>query len=233
VTENSTSTTPQPNTFNSGSITDYKAEVDEKRKAKERNKAVLDRQKLRDGCLEMDRITRDILSPEILSAATLVRALNIPLEVIELETESPLDQQIYLLGMRLRFGDKTLPTKIAFEANPETHIFHLYLRVPEKEEVEELIPFHKVIPQLVHKTLKQIFDTTLPSLPYQPKLIEDKFSAMSFKAPFRIQMQEHGKTSEIASTDTLEEAVKMGSTFSSIYKNDTLCIIDAKDQTIC
>ena len=223
----------QPHSLQPTPLDDFRAEVDEKRLAKEQNQLILNRQRLRDGCLDMDRITRDILSPEILSAATLMKSNGTPLEVIELETESPLDQEIYLLGMRLRFGNKELPTKVSFEADPETHIFHLYTRVHE-EEAEELIAFHELIPSHIHEILTRVFREVLPDLNYQPKVIPDIFSTDSFKAPYRVLMEEEGETANIATTETLKEAIKMGSTFSSIYKkNDTLRIVDADESLVC
>ncbi len=232
MTDDSPSSQPHP--LHPTPLGDYKAEVDEKRHAKEQNQLILNRQKLRDGCLDMDRITRDILSPEILSAATLVKSNNTPLEVIELETESPLDQEIYLLGMRLRFGNKELPTKVAFEGDPETHIFHLFTRIHEEDEQEELIPFHELIPSRIHEVLTRVFKEVLPKLNYRPKVIPDIFSTDSFKAPYRVLMEEEGETANIATTETLKEAIKMGSTFSSIYKkNDTLRIVDAKETLVC
>lgn len=234
VSDNSTSAPPAQNTFTPVDVDDYKAEVDEKRRAKEINQAIIAKQKLLDGCLEMDRITREIISPTILHAATLVDQLEILMEVIELETESPLDLRIYALGMRFRFGDKKLPTKIAFEADPEAHTFRLQLRVLEADEVDEIIPFHAVTPPKVQSILKSVFTEALPDVAYEPTVLEDKFDPSAFQAPFRVQMEDKGKTSDIATTDTLEEAIKMGSTFSSIYKkNNTLCILDAKDQVIC
>jgi len=229
---NTSSPNSNPAAFNKN--TDANSLAEQNRLAKKQDELIRARQRLRDGCIEMDRILNEIVHPELLFAAKAIKNQSLPAEIVELHTSSPLDDLDYSIGLKFRFGDKHLPSKLEIKANPETHQFEISLRFFKGEETTHECSFYELIPEKIHSWAHSLFQREPYDIPYAPKVHKDLFDPSAFKPPFKVKMLENSETSEVATAPTLSEAIKLGSTFSSIFKkNATLSIIDSNEQIIC
>jgi len=213
---------------------DALAELEAKKAAAEYDKAVRERMAMAVACDEMTRIVNDILVPEFLNVTHAMRKVGYRAEVVAFDAESP----VYLgemcdIGVKFRCGDRDEPCKFEWIADPAEFVFNLTIRDPLGDTHHHEIPFHAVIPRTIRKMIGDFLDQHFIESGYSPAFNDfDQFEE-GFEGPFRIQMEEDGEVSDIATTDTIEEAIKMGATFSSMFKGKALTIVDKEGLTVC
>ncbi|WP_018970021.1 hypothetical protein [Rubritalea marina] len=185
------------------------------------------------GCSEMERITDDIIIPVFSEFTKCALGCDIGMDVTLLDFESPLDFQLYNVGVRLDFEYEGKEISISLIADPSDFSYAFDV-VGSDQEITEVMPFHSVVPHELHAALQQLCDAHFPQIKYVSEmLVPDAFSER-FVPPFRVQYDDNGNVSDVATTQTLTEAANMGSTFAKMFKKEeAITIIDSRDTVAC
>ena len=197
--------------------------MEAKREAAERDKRIRERMTLAVGCEEMTRIVGEILVPEFLSVVHTMRKAGYRAEVVAYDAENP----VYLgemcdIGVKFRCGDRNAPCKIEFIADPNTFTFTLSIRDPDSKESSDTWSFASVIPRNIRNLIEDFLEEHFLETGYKKKInLFDQYDE-GLTGPFKVNIEEDGETSEVASTDTMEEAIKMGASFSKMFKGKPL-----------
>lgn len=209
-------------------------ELENARAAKEADRVIREHMKLYVACEEMARITDSFLIPDFLELVHLMHQADIAAEVVAIEAENPLEPgAICSLGVKFRCGDQDAPCKIEFMADPHEGEFILTVRNPAEKVTEESWPYASVIPRNVRKLIVQFVEDHFPLVKYEPNFNSfDQFD-LDLVGPFKVEMEDEGKVSEIASTATMEEAIKMGASFTKMFKDKPLHIVDSTGTVVC
>lgn len=198
------------------------------------NESIWERQNFMLGCYEMERITDDILVPVFLKVAKSIKAANIPMDIILMDCESPLDGELYNVGVRLSYTHEEKECEISMVADPSDFTFTLQFEGSTEEPLSKELQYHEAIPRLIEAELKNFITEHLSGVSYAPELEKSDQAFEKFVAPFRVQYDDHGSVSDVATTQTLEEAARMGGTFAKMFKKeDAITIIDANDAVVC
>lgn len=204
-------------------------QIEAKRKAKEENEFILEKQKIQLGCDEMQRITDDIIVPSFLKAAKAIKKIEHQIEVVLMDCESPIDQKLYNVGARCSIGESS---KFMLIADPSAFDFTFTRINADESEDETILHFHEVIPQTIEGIIQSFLKVNLPEVAFTASSAPGE--NQTFTPPFRVQYDDKGSISDVASTDTVAEAIKMGATFAQMFKKeDAITIIDAKDNILC
>lgn len=185
-------------------------------------------------CDEMTRIVSQIILPEFNTAYDAVKVTGIPLDMVSYDAESPVHEgEMCELGIKFRCGDKQLPCKIEYIGLPEDFEFSIIIRTPDGESTEKIVSFQEVIPRNIRQLLTNFFSEHFPKVEYKPEINDfDQYEGTN-EGPYKVQMDEDGKRSDIATTKTFKEAIKMGATMSKAFKNKTLIITDKEGELVC
>ena len=185
-------------------------------------------------CEEMTRIVKDILVPEFLSVVHIMLAAGYRAEVVAYDAENPIyPDEMCEIGMKFRCGDRDAPCKIEFIADPNTFEFTLNTRTPKGKEYSDTWTFQSVIPKNLRRLILAFLNQYFQNTGYEPEFNDfDQFDE-NLQGPFTIEMEEDGKQSEVAKTETMEEAIKMGISFSKMFKGKPLYIVDTHGKIIC
>lgn len=200
------------------------------------NDIILERQNLQLGCDEMQRITDDIIVPVFVRAAKALKRVNQHVEVVLMDCESPIDGTLYNVGVRCRIGqDKENAHRISIIADPSEFDFTFEATDPSGEvEIKQVFSYHEVIPYQLETRLEEFLKKHFPDTNYAAEIDEIDRMTASYEPPFRVQYDEEGNVSDVASTATIAEAIKMGSTFAHMFKSESkISIIDNKGSILC
>lgn len=210
------------------------AEADAIKAAKEADAQIWERQNFILGCDEMERITDDIIVPVFSTLAKAIKSSGYDMDIILMDCESPLDEKLYNVGVRLSFNYSDTDVEISIIADPSDFTFTLNILGASSEEVNTEFKFHEVVPVLLQKELKLQFDKNFSKIEFTPSYSRSDTQFEKFEAPFRVQYDDNGSVSDVATTKTLLEAANMGSTFAKMFKKeDAITVIDANDAVVC
>ena len=211
-----------------------KRELEEKQKASKLDVAIRERMSLAVGCEEMTRIVSELLIPEFLNVVHIMRESGYRSEVVAYDAVNPVyEDEMCDAGMKFRCGDRDSPCKIEFIADPNEFVFNISIRNPDGTEDTESWPFAKVIPRNIRKLIKDFLGEHFRNSDYDLNPNDyDQFDE-KLEGPFKIKTEENGEVSEIASTETMEEAIKMGASFITMFKGKPLFIVDRHGETVC
>lgn len=211
---------------------DVQQRIEAARLAKEQNDSILEKQKIQLGCDEMQRITDDIIVPTLLEAAKSVKAADKEVEVILLDCESPLDQKLYNLGAKCIVGPSDASSQFALVADPSTFDFAISQTAADGTITESALQFHEVTPFAIEKKIAAFIATELSDDIFKPS--SDPTAGNDLTPPFRVQYDDNGNISDVAVTDTVEEALKMGATFAQMFKKEeAITILDSDGNILC
>ena len=200
---------------------------------KQRDAQIVMRQNFIVGCAEMERITDDIIVPVFSEFAKCALGCDIPMDVTLLDYQSPLDQILYNVGVRMDFQYDDKEVCISLIADPSDFSFSFEVHGLD-EEVTEALPFHSVIPFELHSSLRDLSKAYFSKIQYVSRMLEPDEFDTSFVPPFRVQYDDNGNVSDVATSQTLNEAANMGSTFAKMFKKEeAITIIDSKDTIAC
>ncbi|MGJ8672269.1 hypothetical protein [Rubritalea sp.] len=186
------------------------------------------------GCLEMERITDDVLVPVFLHLAKAIKANELPVDIVLMDCESPLDNELYNVGVRLNFSQEEEEYEVSMVADPSDFTFTLQFEGASEEPLSKVFQYHETIPRVIEAELKKHFVEHLPVITYEAEMEKSDQAFEKFVAPFRVQYNDHGTVSDVATTQTLLEAAHMGGTFAKMFKKEeAISIIDANDAIIC
>lgn len=210
------------------------AEVDAAKAAKEVDAQIWERQNFILGCDEMERITDDIIVPVFSKLAQAIKGSGYDMDIILMDCESPLDEQLYNVGVRLSFNYSESDIEISIVADPSDFSFNLSIAGASDEELNTEFKFHEVVPTIIQKELSQQFSKLFPKVDYSPSSSRSDSAFEKFEPPFRVQYDDNGNVSDVATTKTLLEAANMGSTFAKMFKKeDAITVLDANDAIVC
>ncbi len=201
--------------------------------AKEEDSQIWARQNFILGCDEMERITDDIIVPVFSNLAQAVKDSGFTVDIILMDCESPLDEELYNVGVRLNFEYHDKAIEISIVADPSDFTFTLAIDGLEDEVAIEF-NFHEVVPLLIYKEVKRHIEKHLPEIEYTFPIGRSDAAFEKHSPPYRVQYDDNGNVSDVATTQTLLEAANMGSTFAKMFKKeDAITVIDANDAVIC
>ena len=201
--------------------------------AKEKDLEIWARQNFVLGCDEMERITDDIIVPVFSDLAKTLKKNGLTVDIILMDCESPLDEQLYNVGVRVDFEYNDKAIEINIVADPSDFTFSLSIDGLDSEIAHEL-KFHEVVPFTLQKELKNYLEEHFPEVEYTFPIESSDEAFEKYAAPYRVQYDDDGNVSDVATTQTLNEAANMGSTFAKMFKKeDAITVIDASDAVIC
>jgi hypothetical protein len=210
-----------------------KAEIEALKAAKEEDIQIWVRQNFILGCDEMERITDDIIVPVFSKLARAVKDSGFPMDIILMDCESPLDEKLYNVGVRLNFEYHDKAIEICIVADPSDFTFTLSIDGIEDEITNEF-NFYQVVPLLLQKELKSQIEKHIPEIEYTFPIGRSDAAFEKYSPPYRVQYDENGSISDVATTQTLLDAANMGSTFAKMFKKEeAITVIDANDSLIC
>ena len=209
------------------------ADIEAVKAAKEEDSQIWARQNFILGCDEMERITVDIIVPVFSKLARAIQNSGYTMDIILMDCESPLDEKLYNVGVRLNFEYHHKTIEISIVADPSDFTFTLSIDGLEDEIANEF-NFHEVVPLLIQKELKSLFEKHFPEVEYTFSIGRSDAAFEKYCPPYRVQYDDNGNVSDVATTQTLLEAANMGSTFAKMFKKeDAITVIDANDALIC
>ncbi|PQJ27722.1 hypothetical protein [Rubritalea profundi] len=209
------------------------AETEAVKAAKEEDSQIWERQNFMLGCDEMERITDDVIVPVFSKLARAVKDSGFTMDIILMDCESPLDKKLYNVGVRLNFEYHHKAIEISIVADPSDFTFTLSIYGIEDEIADEF-NFHEVVPLLIQKQLKSHIEKHFPEVEYTFPIGRTDAAFEKYSPPYRVQYDDNGNVSDVATTQTLHEAANMGSTFAKMFKKeDAITVIDANDAVIC
>jgi len=209
------------------------AEIEAIKAAKEEDSQIWARQNFILGCDEMERITDDIIVPVFSSLAQAVKDSGFPMDIILMDCESPLDEKLYNVGVRLNFEYHDKAIEISIVADPSDFTFTLSIDGIEDPIATEF-NFYEAVPLLIQKELKSHIEKHFPEVEYTFFIDRSDAAFEKYSPPYRVQYDEDGSVSDVATTQTLLDAANMGSTFAKMFKKeDAITVIDANDTLIC
>ena len=200
----------------------------------EENTEVWERQNFLLGCVEMERITDDIIVPVFQKLTGAFRKVFPDADLILMDCESPLDEQLYNVGVRLSFQYGAADVEISIVADPSDFTFLLSTDGVTDEPITHEFKFYEIVPRELDKVFAAQIEEHFAEVPFTPIHSSNDQQFDTFTAPFRVQYDDNGTISDVATTNTLIEAASMGSTFAKMFRNEkAITILDAKDNLIC
>ena len=201
---------------------------------KQEDERIWEKQNFMLGCFEMERITDDILVPIFQRFGKSLNTKGIAIDIVLMDCESPIDGELYNVGVRLSFTHKEKDYELSMVADPSDFSFTLQLEGVDDEPLTAEYQFHEAIPRLIESEIKKQTEKHFPFLDYSTPQETSDQNFENFEPPFRVQYDDHGNVSDVATTQTLAEAAKMGGTFAKMFKTEeAITIIDANDQLVC
>jgi len=211
-----------------------KAEAKLKKAKAAKEKEIREKMDLATACDDMSRIVRDIMIPEFMNITHIMIKSGYTAEVVAYDAPHPIyPDEMTDLGVKFRCGNREDPCKFEYIGNPEDFEFNLTVRDPNGRITKHKLSFQSLIPRNIRTMVGEFLDEHFLDSGYTPIYHDYDRYEQGYEGPFRIQMDDNGKISDIATTDTMEEAIKMGATFTSMFKGKPLSIVDKEGLTVC
>lgn len=202
--------------------------------SEEENSQIWERQNFLFGCVEMERITDDIIVPVFQKLTGSFRKVLADADIILMDCESPLDEQLYNVGVRLSFTHEEAEIEISIVADPSDSTFLLSTDGITSEPITHEFKFYEITPRMLDKIFAAQIAEHFPEVPFTPITNSNDQEFEAYTAPFRVQYDDNGTVSDVATTKTLLEAANMGSTFAKMFRNEhAITVLDSQDNLIC
>lgn len=202
--------------------------------SEQENTEVWERQNFLLGCVEMERITDDIIVPVFQKLTGAFRKVFPDADLILMDCESPLDEQLYNVGVRLSFQYGVAEVEISIVADPSDSTFLLSTDGVTSEPITHEFKYYEIIPRVLDKIFADQIDEHFSDVPFKPINNANDQQFATYTPPFRVQYDDNGTISDVATTKTLVEAANMGSTFAKMFRNEkAITILDSKNNVIC
>lgn len=202
--------------------------------SQEEDALIVERQNFTLGCEEMERITDDIIVPVFQRLFYAIKEVDSNVDLILMDCESPLDDKLYNVGVRLSFTFEATEVDISIVADPSDFSFTLSLDGAQEEPITAEFKYHEVVPFILQQVIKQQLSEQFPAISYSPAQDANDLAFATHTSPFRILYDDAGNISDVATTKTLLEAASMGSTFAKMFHNEhAVSILDASGEKVC
>lgn len=190
------------------------------------------KQSLRFGCFEMERILQEIVIPEFESIGSALLEAGQEVEMVILDTKSPIDEEQLIFSTGLKIGHTG--SAIVFTADPEFYNFNLQIQSPKGELHEEAFRYHELIPQKIQRRAKLFLQEFYPQAQYIPPQEICPSLFQNFIPPFRLQIQTPDtKAKVLAVAENIEDAIYMASTLcQTVNVEDSLVVLDAANREL-
>lgn len=192
-------------------------------------------QAIRIGCLEMERITEEIIVPEFEKIGQFFLDKGYEAEIVDFDAESPTEPTVYLCGARLRLslGDRT--HTIAFTGDPHRFQFNLQAHADQILKIEEDVDYHRLTPDWFYKHILNFMIESFRSTNFTDLNPTTGDEWDNLQGPFTIKMlTEDDEYNVIAITEDLDEATRMGSMFcSTMSTQDHIVLFDHMNRKVC
>lgn len=207
-------------------------------KEKKSNELIIEEQNFILGCDEMERITDDIIVPTIVKAAEAVYESGKKIDVVLMDCESPFDSLLYNCGVRFAVSEDENPPTLSIVGDPSSFLFTLSLQHASDNQddtsTEEEVPFYELTPRWLSSKISQFIAKLSPKVDYDPRPAAYDLAFDKLVPPFTVRFDDGTSVSDVAKTQTLKEAAKMGATFAEMFKDqDKVSIVDSSETTIC
>jgi len=186
------------------------------------------RQSLRIGYVEMERLIDDVIIPELNRLGQILMKYNHDAEVVLFDTESEIDDKIHICGVGLRFSKDGMDNAIVFTADPHSFQFSLQASNYAGESEDIIVDYHELTPVWFHNQMKKFMESCCQMADFSPIYDSFKTNWNAYEAPFSVKMKnKDGTYNDIVTTETIEEAFRIGSTaIKGAFCEDDLLVVD-------
>lgn len=192
------------------------------------------RQALHIGYVEMERIVEEIIISEFTRIGEVLLEHGYEAEVVVFDTQSELDDRLYICGAGLRMTKGYMKNAIVYTGDPHCFQFVLQTQNFASRTTEEVVDYHKLTPNWFYKRVKYFMQTSCRNVDFSH--IEKHFPNdwEMFEPPFAVKLKnEYGYYNQIASADTIEEALQKGSyAVKGSFQEEDLLVVDKNGREI-
>lgn len=192
-------------------------------------------QAIRIGCLEMERITEEIIIPQFEQIGNLLVENGYDAEIIVFDSESPTENTVYLCGSGLRISHGEDTYALVFTGDPYRFQFNLQAHALEEGKVDAQVDYHRLTPSWVFQNIQSYLTENFPQIDLTNLESSKGDDWQALQGPFTIKMQvDEDNYNIIAITEDLDEATRMGSMFcSTFHTQDKVVLFDHLDRKVC
>jgi hypothetical protein len=168
------------------------------------------RQALLIGYVEMERIVEEVIIAEFTRIGELLIKNHYSVEVVVFDTESELDEKLYICGSGLCVRKGSMKNAIVYTGDPQSFRFVLQTQNFASRVTEESVEYHKLTPNWFHSRVKNFLRSSFREVDFSD--IEDLFADdwEMLEGPFSIKVKnDYGYYNEVATADTIEYALQI------------------------
>lgn len=192
------------------------------------------RQSLHIGYVEMERIVEEVIVAEFTRIGELLMQYNYSVEVVIFDTESEIDNKLYVCGAGLSVNKGSMKNAIVYTGNPESFEFVLQTQNYANRQSEEIVAYHKLTPNWFHSRVKKFMKSSFREVDFSH--IEEYFSDdwQMMEGPFSIKIKnDYGYYNEVATAETIERAFQISSyAAEEHYPEDSLIVVDKNGREV-
>lgn len=192
------------------------------------------RQALHIGYVEMERIVEDVIVPQFNRIGELLMERKYEVEVIIFDTESELNDKLYVCGAGLRISKGFMNNAIVYTADPHSFQFILQTQNYASRTSEEIVDYHQLTPKWFHNRVKNFMESNCRGIDFSH--IEESFQDdwEMFEGPFSVKIKnQYGYYNEIDTADTIEMAFRVGSiAVKGNCSEDDLLVVDKNGREV-
>ncbi len=188
------------------------------------------RQSLHIGYVEMERIVEEVIVAEFTRIGKLLMEYQYSVEVIVFDTDSEIDGKLYICGAGLCIKKGSMKNAIVYTGDPQSFRFVLQTQNFASRVSEESVEYHRLTPHWFHSRVKNFLSSSFREVDFSH--LEDLFDNdwEMLEGPFSIKIRnDYGYFNEIASSETIEQALQICSYAAETHYNEEDLIVTDKN----
>lgn len=192
-------------------------------------------QSIRIGCIEMERITEEIIIPQFEEIGAILVKNGFNVEVVVFDSESPVKADVFLCGAGLRISKNGATHAIVYTGDPFKFEFNLQTHNHLGEVSEYDMEYHTLNPSQLYKRLLGFLENSFKDINFSSLRDMTRDSWQTYEGPFTVKLAlENGGYTLLATAETIDDAARLASLYCKAAPcEDKIILFDNGGRKVC
>ncbi|GAA5496968.1 hypothetical protein SAMN02745181_0076 [Rubritalea squalenifaciens DSM 18772] len=192
-------------------------------------------QSVRIGCIEMERITEEIIIPQFEEIGAMLLKNGFDAELVIFDSESPIKSEVFLCGAGLRIHKGEATHAIVYTGDPFKFEFNLQTHNHLGETSEYDMQYHTLNPSQLYKRLLGFLEESFKDVNFASLRDLTNDSWQTYEGPFTVKLDiGNGNFTILATAESIDEASRLASLYcKSSPCEDKIILFDNTGRKVC
>lgn len=192
-------------------------------------------QSIRIGCIEMERITEEIIIPQFEEIGQMLMKNGFIAELVIFDSESPVQKDVFLCGAGLRIHKNGATHAIVYTGDPFKFEFNLQAHNHLGETSEYDMEYHTLNPSQLYRHLMGFLENCFKEVDFSSLRDMTGDHWQTYEGPFTVRLAlDNGGYTTLATAEDIDDAARLASLYcKSTPCEDKIILFDNTGRKVC